>query len=300
MNHELISPFIIYWDISPSHSDEKITEQICSDLVSTKVFVLNLRNDSSSFNPGTPEILNRLKKTDIRTILTVKSSFFDSPDNSLLGYNLKRVYAEADSLENLGSDINSIKNAMKQGYPIGVSFDIRKNNWNDIPSVISLCFENNIEHIEFPIPRVNGNELFCPGPDEIKWLKKNIKRRHVKKVKLSIHDPFLWELFFKKTDPNAEGCNGAKTMVYISEHLDVMPCSLLPVSMGNLKNMTLKDIFSSDDRKNIRQQLSKPPTECAKCKEVDQCIGGCRGRAYVLLGTLDKPDPACLKPATFA
>ena len=83
-------------------------------------------------------------------------------------------------------------------------------------------------------------------------------------------------------------------MVYISSNLDVMPCPLLPVVLGNLSFTTLEEIFFSESRHKIRKTLSLPPQECKLCSELNKCKGGCRGRSYVLHRSFDKRDPACL------
>jgi GeoRSP system SPASM domain protein len=104
----------------------------------------------------------------------------------------------------------------------------------------------------------------------------------------------MWELFHGKENPKEDGCDGAKTMMYISENFDVTPCPIISVSLGNLCTATLKEIFSSEKREQTRKTLSKHPQECRDCKVLNRCKGGCRGRAYVQYGNFDKQDPACL------
>ncbi len=296
MKNELINPFIVYWDIDTSLSDDIIIDRICDDLLNTKVFVLNLRNISSSLCSRTIKILNRLKNENIRTVLTVKGAFFGQSDSDLLkGLEFKRVYIEMDSLQMLRSKTGTIGEIVRHGHSAGISICISKENFGHIPEIIKFCLKNRINNIEFSIPRADDKKIYYPGNNDIMWLSKEIKKIPMDEMDLSIHDPFLWEIILKRANPDNQGCNGAKTMVYISENLDVTPCPVLPVVIGSLNSQSLKEIFLSEKRSDIRKSLSNPPHECEGCSLIATCIGGCRGRTLVLSGSINKKDPACLK-----
>jgi GeoRSP system SPASM domain protein len=82
-------------------------------------------------------------------------------------------------------------------------------------------------------------------------------------------------------------------MLYISPGFDVYPCPMLPVKLGNILDRPLKEIIRSDEKKGLRRDILKRPSVCVSCGETDACKGGCRGRAYVMTGSLEQPDPAC-------
>ncbi len=165
----------------------------------------------------------------------------------------------------------------------------------ELPEFISLCIDNKIENVSIPIQRAYDGDVFYPGPDDARKLSEALDRLDLEHLNISIHDPFLWKMFHGKENPNEDGCNGAKTMMYISKNFDVTPCPILPVSLGNLCTKTLKEIFSTEKRKQIRGTLSKPSHECLDCKLRNGCKGGCRGRVYVQYGNFERRDPACLK-----
>ncbi len=292
MNNELINPFLIYWDIDRS-SDISTVLNVCEGLISAKIFVLNLR-DSSPMCEGTIAVIKRFRQESVRIVVTVSGGHLSEADMVLLkGQRLKCIYIEVDSVNHLKSAVKIIEQLSQPGHGAGISIELRKDNFMEIPAIIRTCIQKNINNIEFPIPRADGGEIFNPGSDDGTRLRKEIEGIELDKVNLSIHDPFLWELFKKTGNPNKGGCNGAKTMAYIAANLDVTPCPLLPVVMGSLVSTDINDIFLSEKRRNIRDSLSAPPLECNKCDVCDKCLGGCRGRAYVLYGSLDKRDPAC-------
>jgi len=179
-------------------------------------------------------------------------------------------------------------------YLWGYLFYLNEKNFRDVPSVISFCIDNNVKELKFPIQRVDKGRIFYPDPEAASRLCQEIRDVPVDRLKLTIHDPFTWQIIYSKDNPNEGGCHGAKTMMYISGNFDVTPCPILPVSMGNLRFSSCKDIFSSEKRREIRDKLSSPPKECGGCPVVSKCIGGCRGRAYALYESFDKQDPACL------
>ena len=87
-------------------------------------------------------------------------------------------------------------------------------------------------------------------------------------------------------------------MMYISKDFEVTPCPIMPVSMGNLRETSLKEIFSSMKRQDVRNKILLEPDECGACSLLAKCRGGCRGRTYVISGSLNKKDPACPEPET--
>ena len=292
---KLITPFIIYWDIDSSLSDDSIVLRVCDELIKSKIFVLNLRDISSSICAGTFAVLNSLRSEDIRIILTVQPSFFIKPNIKFLkGLRVRRIYIEVYSLQQLQSVIVGFKQGVAEECQAGVSFYINEKNFRDIPSIISLCSAHNIKHIQFPIQRVDGNRVHYPDPDSFGWLSDEIKKIPLARIDFSIHDPFLWELFYGSDNPKSDGCNGALTMMYISENFDVTPCPLIPITIGNLHSTDMKNIFLSEKRKEIRKSISVLPKECLECSALSKCKGGCRGRAYVLYSSFYYRDPACL------
>jgi GeoRSP system SPASM domain protein len=294
MFNNLINPFIIYWDVNPDTFDDDIALRICDELVETKIFVLNVRDLSVPLNDGTINILKRLSSKQIRINLTAKSEALEQLHiQEMKKIELAKLYVEFDLFEDLQSSVTRISDWINHGFPVGVSFYLHGKNFKEIPSVLSLCIENNIKDVKFPIQRAGAEKIVYPDSETARWLSEELKRLPLENLRLTIHDPFLWKLIYEKDNPNEEGCNGAKTMMYIDGNYDVTPCPILPVSMGNFRRLSLKEICSSEKRRELRKDLSTPPEECNSCSIVNKCNGGCRGRAYMVFRSFDKLDPAC-------
>ena len=88
----------------------------------------------------------------------------------------------------------------------------------------------------------------------------------------------------------APGCRAGIGMLSIKPNGDVVPCPLLEVKAGNVKEMSLRDILNSNVFLKLRNREVKG--RCAVCTFKDLC-GGCRVRAYLHTGDYMAEDPLC-------
>jgi len=86
------------------------------------------------------------------------------------------------------------------------------------------------------------------------------------------------------------GCRAAIGMLSIKPNGDVVPCPLLEVKAGNVREMTLREILDSKVFVELRNREVKG--KCAECRYKDIC-GGCRVRAYLHSGDYMAEDPLC-------
>lgn len=68
-------------------------------------------------------------------------------------------------------------------------------------------------------------------------------------------------------------CTAAVSKARINAHGDIYPCELINTAVvGNLKKQTLAEIWASDRRTKMRQQiLGYKPTRCGGCNHVSDC-----------------------------
>jgi radical SAM protein with 4Fe4S-binding SPASM domain len=77
------------------------------------------------------------------------------------------------------------------------------------------------------------------------------------------------------------GCRAAIGMLSIKPNGDVVPCPLLDVKAGNVRERSLREIQNSKVFVDLKNRAVKG--KCATCKYKDLC-GGCRVRAYISYG----------------
>jgi radical SAM protein with 4Fe4S-binding SPASM domain len=98
----------------------------------------------------------------------------------------------------------------------------------------------------------------------------------------------------------AGGCPAGTHYIGIRPNGDVTPCPYLPVFAGNLRRMSLANVWSSTDLFAGIRRRSSLSGRCGSCEMNAHC-GGCRARAFGMTGDLMAEDPLCTHtPGKFA
>ncbi len=288
---DLAWPIRIYWDLPVDPSGSGLCMKVCNDIADIKILFLSLRDGAPTIGQCCRDVLAGLKGRGVALSLSVTASAF-YPE--LTALSVKTLLAEASSLDDVRSLIGKISRKGKEGLNCGISFEVGRGNYRELPDVVSLCIDNGIRDLVFPIQRLEpGNDVFYVGKSEREEISRRLGSIDHGKIRMTIHDPFLWEVFFPNADYHEGGCQAANSMFYISPSYKVYPCPAMPLELGDLNKTTLREIVMSEKKKKLRNFLLNPPGECAECDSAGNCLGGCRGRAYALTGALDRRDPAC-------
>lgn len=89
-----------------------------------------------------------------------------------------------------------------------------------------------------------------------------------------------------------KGCVAGQYIALIDRHENVFPCSYFPLSAGNLKEKSFKEIWENSELlKNLRD-FKKYKGKCGVCEYLAYC-GGCRARAYAITGDYLAEEPFC-------
>jgi GeoRSP system SPASM domain protein len=299
---ELAWPLRIYWDLPAgrqvlpeNHSDPDLCRKICNELVELKILFLSLRAGSPAARQSCMDILDGLKGRNIGLSITVSDpAVTASILDQAKGAALKTLLAEATSLHEVRSLIKLTRREGKEEPLFGISFEVTQENFHEIPDVISCCVQNGIRDLVFPIQRLEtGKGVFCFSGKDRQEISRRMEGMDRGKLRLTIHDPFLWEVFSPDADYHEGGCQAANSMLYISPLYKVWPCPAMPVELGDLHETSLREIILSGKKKQLRSLLLSPPGECKPCDRSEKCLGGCRGRSYAMTGSMDRADPAC-------
>jgi len=89
---------------------------------------------------------------------------------------------------------------------------------------------------------------------------------------------------------NFSSCGAGKSWFTLGPSGDFRICNHSPTVYGNLLEQTLEDILINKVLLNFKHNKIFPE-ECAGCKLVASCRGGCRAVAETMYGDLYKPDP---------
>jgi len=88
------------------------------------------------------------------------------------------------------------------------------------------------------------------------------------------------------------GCLAGTNVCFVSNEGAVYPCGYLPVSAGDTRTTSFKDIWAQSP---VFQQLRNPEAYGGKCGECrfEAICGGCRARAYAATGSFLAEEPFC-------
>ncbi|MEM3074131.1 MAG: SPASM domain-containing protein [Nitrososphaerales archaeon] len=95
-----------------------------------------------------------------------------------------------------------------------------------------------------------------------------------------------------------QGCAAGMPNGYLTilPNGDVIPCMLLQIKLGNVREKSITEIWSNTPVLAKLRSRNLLKGECGLCKHRDVCAG-CRGRAYEITGNFLASDPGCwLKP----
>jgi len=285
---ELATPITIHWDFPDGTPDTALMLRICDDIVQCRPLMLQLQVPDPQAIDGVVAVLARLKGKGIAVSLTTSPATLGlALGTPLQDFGLKEILLAVEHVADLKAA------ASLQG--IGVSFSVDKDNWRELPALITFCREEGIGRLVLPMQRLYRGEtpfhLNRGEQDELAGSLSGIGGAG--ELNLTIHDPFLWRAFNPGVPFPQCGCQAANTMIAIAPDGIVYPCPTLPVKLGEIGELSLKAIIASPAKKEYRRRLLESPADCRDCAEVAICRGGCRGRAYVNQHTLDGIDIAC-------
>jgi radical SAM protein with 4Fe4S-binding SPASM domain len=92
--------------------------------------------------------------------------------------------------------------------------------------------------------------------------------------------------------PGFRGCQAGIGQGCIGPEGEVMPCVMLPVVIGNIRDQPLQAIWNSSAVIQSLRERSHLSGSCGSCTFRDKC-GGCRGVAYAYTGDYLAADPHC-------
>jgi GeoRSP system SPASM domain protein len=290
---ELATPITIYWDLPSGPADARAL-RICDEIGACRPLMLHLSDPGPGIGAGTVELLRRLKETPIAVSLTIPAPVPDGAAAMLRDAGLKEIllaleHPEEIPLFHCEGELDGI------GPAIGVSFKVTAENWRELPMLAVSCRTAGAVRLVLPMQRLyDGETPFLLTRKEQRELTDALAAAGgVQGLDLTVHDPFLWRAVNPGVPFPQGGCQAANTMLAIAPDGRVYPCPTLPVPLGDAGKEPLRKIVASPGKRELRRRLLDSPGGCGGCGELAVCRGGCRGRSYVIHGSLEGADTAC-------
>ena len=190
-----------------------------------------------------------------------------------------------------------IVNLRKEDIFTSISFTATSLNYKEFPKVVRYARKYGVNNV--------WSDRFIPLGDSDKSLALNYEqtreyleimnkeRNKLKKVKNSNTTISMYRaLQFQMTNDFAYGCTAGDTLLTVMENGDLVPCRRMPITIGNLFDRNMYDLYiKSDVLKDLREK--KIPDECIDCEHSEVCHGGLKCLTYAMYKDLNHKDYGC-------
>lgn len=206
-----------------------------------------------------------------------------------------------DSIRQKGTFKKVIKNLpiikKEEDFEIIFMFTVMKRNFKALPSFLKLSQDLGVDGfiIERFVPWGKGRERMDEVLNKEEWreLIETLLDLFLINEKNALLPYQAFQVNFNGEEPELLGapCVIGRDGLCIMPEGNVFPCRRFPISIGNLLNGSLKQIW---ERSSLLDQLRKKENlkgQCGKC-EMEDCRG-CRSLALALTGDYLGEDPHC-------
>ena len=192
----------------------------------------------------------------------------------------------------------SIKIAQDTGLRVHVCCTINRLNANELPEFVNFISGIGIHRINFSryVPTGRGSDfLDLKDTEWEKVIRACIELRDQYKDNIEVTTHLAQQVLIDnqvKSLPSFIGCQAGIGQGCITANGTVLPCVLLPVSIGNIRYNTLRDIWQNSHIIHNLQNRDNLKGLCGVCNQKNRC-GGCRAVAFARQGDYLHTDPRC-------
>lgn len=251
----------------------------------------------------TEEICSRIKDSGIRIVsLSLDGSTDDVHDDF-------RKQKGAFS-----GTINAARLFKKNGIEFIINSSFTKRNQEEIPGVYRLAKELGATawYMFMIVPTGRGEEIMSEliskedYEDILEWHYRMEKDEHDMLVRPTCA-PHYYRVVLQKSKEEGErferrtlkfstggakGCLAGQLICLIDVDGNVLPCSYFPVSAGNIREKSFKEIWEDSALFKDMRDFGSYKGRCGECEYGNVC-GGCRARAYSVYGDYMEEEPFC-------
>jgi len=243
-----------------------------------------------------PQIITALKRLGTRVMISIDGT-------TKITYEAIRNGASFEKV------IQSARSCVKEGILEAINFTILKRNYTEIPGVLELAASIGVGKVTFiGLKPCKDYTVELLSPQEYGEAIRLVCQAAQKTgVEVFFDEPFFWATVsdWGLPEPISAGSDGILApstsacifgeYLFIETNGDVKPCSFAPMTLGNVNDRTLGEIWRGVLSSTFFSQIKDPKTRtgsCQNCKYLADCKG-CRSRTFVLTGDWFASDPVC-------
>jgi radical SAM protein with 4Fe4S-binding SPASM domain len=182
--------------------------------------------------------------------------------------------------------VNAIKALKKVGIEVQINCTVTQQNYDEIEKIMELAENLGVDnfHLFFLVPTGRGTEIEDITPEMYEEMIRSTLEKTTKyklNVKPSCAPQFMRIAKDQGVDMSrwVRGCMGGLYYCRIYPSGEVTPCPYIPVSLGNIREKSFKDIWLKSEVFKALRDPDQLKGKCGVCEHNDVC-GGCRARAY--------------------
>ena len=183
------------------------------------------------------------------------------------------------------------------GLSVTLAMTLSQETVADVPFILEYA-ERYADRIGFhrlvPCGRGAGQQILSSKQlEEVYKVILNFQKSKPK-IEIPLRDP-LWNIFRSSHCSHITGCSAGYAGLCIDVNGCVYPCRRVPISLGNVMDCDLHDLWCGDVMDSLRDRNALQG-RCGACSLRWKC-GGCRGVALAVNGHLLAEDPQCFRQA---
>jgi len=210
--------------------------------------------------------------------------------------------------------LNAARLFKENGISFLINSSFTKRNQAEIPKIYQLAKELGATawYMFMIVPTGRGeaimDELISPQDYEklLEWHYEMEKGEHELMVRPTCA-PNYYRVVLQKSKEDGEGferrslqfstggskgCLAGQLISLIDVDGNVLPCSYFPMSAGNVREKSFKEIWEGSELFHDLRNFKAYKGRCGVCEYVNVC-GGCRARAYAVSGDYMAEEPFC-------
>jgi len=201
-------------------------------------------------------------------------------------------------------EIKGIKNCISLDIEVFIEVTVTKFNYLHLDKLVDLAAKLKVKGITFrrfiPLGRgaLNAQKLSITSKQLLlvmeTWLKKQLEYPD---MEIKTHEPTYTAFLLKKNLLNPKflkghGCLAGREWLGVTPNGDVRVCPVLPITIGNLKDDSLKNIWKKSKIVSNLRNRKLLRDKCGKCFFREVC-GGCRAYSFSITSNYLSEDPLC-------
>ena len=310
--------------LTPQETDLTPEEiyKLLDEMVDLNLLKINFTGGEPTTNPKLLDYIRYVKGKIPRITITTNGSLItDEMAKKLKEAGLNMAKISIDGLSEFHNQfrnfenayekaINAIKNFKKYGVEVRVQSTLTKNNTKDLLDLMEVLSDLKISHQTIvpvcPIGRADKEMMLDKESYKSFIIEMHNKVKYLIEkgttTNFQIRPVFgARELFEGLSNTSFEtlsmkySCEALQNTMEVQPNGDVVPCSFLSLSIGNVRKNNLIDIWKSLHANELRTlfENNKNNEHCLNCKKNDLCNGGCIANKYYYHNNFAKKEPYC-------